>query len=166
MSISRRLFLAATGGAAGLCVLPGCTTGLGIDDAGAGDASGNPDLTPRPDLRTCAGSVDAGPATAVMPISNLVASPDYAFYVCRDAKGLYALTAVCTHQGCTVDVRGTQAVPSFRCPCHGSTYAFDGTLIQGVIAGQEPLAHLALCVTAEGQCTVDPSTIVPPSTRT
>lgn len=38
-----------------------------------------------------------------------------------------ALSPVCTHLGCTV-----RKEPSvFRCPCHGSTYALDGTVVRG-----------------------------------
>ena len=42
-------------------------------------------------------------------------------------KDLIALSPVCTHLGCTV-----RKEPSFfRCPCHGSTYALDGTVVRG-----------------------------------
>jgi len=46
-----------------------------------------------------------------------------------------AISAVCTHQGCTVSPSG----PGFACPCHGS--AFDGA--GNVTAGpaNEPLAR-------------------------
>jgi len=38
--------------------------------------------------------------------------------------GIYALSMVCTHLGCTV--RWFQTDVMFRCPCHGSTYTKDG----------------------------------------
>lgn len=38
-----------------------------------------------------------------------------------------ALSPICTHLGCTVDVAGQRLV----CPCHGSTYARDGTVLRG-----------------------------------
>jgi Rieske Fe-S protein len=39
-----------------------------------------------------------------------------------------AFSAVCTHQGCTVEPDGT----SFSCPCHGSKYkASDGSVVNG-----------------------------------
>jgi cytochrome b6-f complex iron-sulfur subunit len=38
------------------------------------------------------------------------------------------LTAVCTHEGCTVEgFRNSQYV----CPCHGSTYTTSGTVVTG-----------------------------------
>jgi cytochrome b6-f complex iron-sulfur subunit len=42
-----------------------------------------------------------------------------------DSTALAALSAICTHLGCTVlPVPGMQ----LHCPCHGSTYALDGTV--------------------------------------
>ena len=40
---------------------------------------------------------------------------------------LAALSPICTHQGCTVEVQGAYLV----CPCHGSTYARDGVVVRG-----------------------------------
>ena len=38
-----------------------------------------------------------------------------------------ALSPICTHLGCTVEVQGTYLV----CPCHGSTYERSGRVIRG-----------------------------------
>jgi Rieske Fe-S protein len=38
-----------------------------------------------------------------------------------------ALSPICTHQGCTVDIGGSHLI----CPCHGSTYDRDGTVVRG-----------------------------------
>jgi nitrite reductase/ring-hydroxylating ferredoxin subunit len=39
-----------------------------------------------------------------------------------------AFSAICTHQGCTVEAAGK----TFACPCHGSKYdAFTGAVING-----------------------------------
>ena len=38
-----------------------------------------------------------------------------------------ALSPVCTHRGCTVEIEGTRLV----CPCHGSTYDREGTVLRG-----------------------------------
>jgi Rieske Fe-S protein len=41
--------------------------------------------------------------------------------------GWVALSPVCTHQGCIVDVQGAALV----CPCHGSTYDRQGRVVRG-----------------------------------
>jgi Rieske Fe-S protein len=45
------------------------------------------------------------------------------------------LDGVCTHQGCTVSLFGS---PVFECPCHGSRYAIDGTVVRGPAAAALP----------------------------
>lgn len=45
----------------------------------------------------------------------------------RDDEGVYALSKVCTHLGCLIKKGGT----GFDCPCHGSQFALDGTVVKG-----------------------------------
>jgi glycine/D-amino acid oxidase-like deaminating enzyme/nitrite reductase/ring-hydroxylating ferredoxin subunit len=56
----------------------------------------------------------------------------------RDAKGgLHAVSARCTHMGCIVDWNEAEA--SWDCPCHGSRFAVDGSVLQGpAVAPLEP----------------------------
>ncbi|WP_245827814.1 Rieske 2Fe-2S domain-containing protein [Sinomonas mesophila] len=42
---------------------------------------------------------------------------------------VHALSARCTHLGCTVEFNGGES--TWDCPCHGSRFALDGTVIQG-----------------------------------
>ena len=50
--------------------------------------------------------------------------------VYKDAQGgLHAVSAICTHQGCTVEFN--PADTTWDCPCHGSRFTTDGTVIQG-----------------------------------
>ena len=38
-----------------------------------------------------------------------------------------ALSPICTHRGCTVEIEGARLV----CPCHGSTYDREGAVLRG-----------------------------------
>jgi len=46
-------------------------------------------------------------------------------YLGRDARGFYAIVAICTHLGCTPRLEASE----FACPCHGSRFARDGQVI-------------------------------------
>ena len=50
-----------------------------------------------------------------------------------DAGVLHAVSARCTHMGCTV--RFNDAERSWDCPCHGSRFALDGSVLQGPAVG-------------------------------
>jgi Rieske Fe-S protein len=53
--------------------------------------------------------------------------------VFRDETGLLrAVSAKCTHMGCTVDWNDGEKM--WNCPCHGSRYGVDGEVIRGPAA--------------------------------
>lgn len=54
----------------------------------------------------------------------------------RDAGGVYALSLVCTHLGCTVTV----AAQELACPCHGSRFDRQGKVLNG--PADRPLQRL------------------------
>lgn len=59
----------------------------------------------------------------------------------RDDHGaLHAVGAVCTHLGCIV--RFNPSERSWDCPCHGSRFATDGTVIQGPATDDLPPADV------------------------
>ncbi|MFI7442388.1 FAD-dependent oxidoreductase [Nonomuraea indica] len=50
--------------------------------------------------------------------------------VYRDEAGsLHALSAICTHLGCVVAFNDAER--TWECPCHGSRFAIDGSVLQG-----------------------------------
>jgi Rieske Fe-S protein len=53
-----------------------------------------------------------------------------AIYVTKDSQGqLRVLTSICPHLGCTVP--WNKEKNQFACPCHGATFAADGTRVSG-----------------------------------
>jgi len=88
------------------------------------------------------------------------------FLLGRDARGLYAMSAVCTHEGCLVPgaepCDGGCAV-TLVCPCHGARFDGNGAVLGG--PAPSPLVHYLL--TLDGtDAVVDPNVIVDPSVRT
>jgi cytochrome b6-f complex iron-sulfur subunit len=55
------------------------------------------------------------------------APPGHAVVLFRDGEGVYAISTVCTHLGCIVKC----GPEGFGCPCHGSQFAADGTVLKG-----------------------------------
>jgi cytochrome b6-f complex iron-sulfur subunit len=65
------------------------------------------------------------------------------------ANRVVAHTAICTHQGCTVEAFGAR----LNCPCHGSIYdAFSGAVIQT----PAPLPLASISVRIVGSAIVTP----------
>lgn len=84
-----------------------------------------------------------------------------AFYLLADDRGIFALTAVCTHRGCLVLSEGAEG---FGCPCHDSAYNLQGDVTEG--PAKLPLRHLDVkAIEPKGLLQVDTSTTVPPETR-
>lgn len=72
-------------------------------------------------------------------------------FVLHETAGLRALSATCTHLGCTV--RKEAATGGFVCPCHGSRFDGHGQVTSG--PAKEPLAYLDLQQDKRGRLKVD-----------
>jgi cytochrome b6-f complex iron-sulfur subunit len=87
---------------------------------------------------------------------------DEKIFVFRDReKGFAVASAVCTHLGCTVGY--FQNDERFHCPCHGSVFASDGSVVHG--PAPRPLEWFEVTQTRDGQLRVDKDHVVPPSYR-
>ncbi|NXY94040.1 FAD-dependent oxidoreductase [Streptomyces sp. BR123] len=72
-----------------------------------------------------------GPVAGLGPgEGTVVRSGGRPYAVHRDDGGqLHAVSAVCTHMGCLVCFNNAER--TWECPCHGSRFAVDGTVLQG-----------------------------------
>jgi Rieske Fe-S protein len=185
---TRRTVLLASAAAVGCAMEPSMTvtdrpapsderdaTGDVITERDAGMDAGTPrdvpvDRAHPTDLPRDVAREDRGPpcgievpfvaSLTVEEIPNPGAVVDYDLYVvlARDDRGLYAYTAVCTHQRCivVVDNAGT------RCPCHDSTFDPDGAVTQGPATRALPNHPVRIC---EGRVFVDRTHVVSAGTR-
>jgi menaquinol-cytochrome c reductase iron-sulfur subunit len=103
--------------------------------------------------------------------------PDQRLFVFRQGFTFHAISAVCTHLGCTVraealarpetktaEGQSVRLTHRFLCPCHGSRYEGDGTNVSG--PAPRPLAWYRLALAPDdGQLVVDLAAPVDPDFR-
>jgi cytochrome b6-f complex iron-sulfur subunit len=76
-----------------------------------------------------------------------------AFDEYANASGIFALSTVCTHLGCTPN--WLEAEQKYKCPCHGSGYYKNGVNFEGPTP--RPLERFAISLAEDGQILVDKS---------
>jgi cytochrome b6-f complex iron-sulfur subunit len=79
----------------------------------------------------------------------------YRIWVVRNTEGIFVISAICTHLGCTPDWKPSEN--KFKCPCHGSGYDPEGVNFEGPAPRPMDRAHVEL--DPEGQIVVDLSKV-------
>ena len=69
---------------------------------------------------------------------NTAGDPTYGGYLARDKGTLRAFAITCPHLGCSYNY--DDGLRHFLCPCHGSQFALDGSVVHGPATA--PLSHL------------------------
>lgn len=163
---SRRLFLTKMGLLAGASA-SGCGDGSPFypyrpknpAQPDLGKSAAPPDLTAaaNPDMiqaSSCGGRTVQDQAENLQENQAFLTSygdPTRATYIVRDSKGLMAISINCTHKGCYVKFNETDL--TFDCPCHGSRFHIDGSVLNG--PAPTPLLHRPLCRAPDGTLSVD-----------
>ena len=113
-TIDRREFVVACA-LAGAGLLAGCVA-MVTHPVPVADGRVRLSLGAYPDLAKPDGAIKILPAAATDPV-----------YVLAIDGAFRAVSPICTHRGCTVEVQGARLV----CPCHGSTYDRTGHVLRG-----------------------------------
>jgi len=126
--------------------IAGCALAIaGIGAAVVTAEYSSPNVLFEPPTTFRAGSPDDYPVNSVTYIQ------DQQVYIVRTERGLWAMSAVCTHLGCI-----TQWKPEsnqIACPCHGSKFQREGNVQAG--PAPRPLPHFAVRLAADGALVVD-----------
>ena len=77
--------------------------------------------------------------------------PEEKVFIDRDDKGIYAMSAICTHLGCRV--LWMESEKGYHCPCHGARFNREGINIEG--PAPRPLPRLGMSMNRDGRISVD-----------
>jgi len=80
---------------------------------------------------------------------------DQRTWIVREPQGFYAVSAICTHLGCTP--RWSSSENKYKCPCHGSGYYRNGYNFEG--PAPRPMDRYKLSMADDGQLLVDKSKV-------
>lgn len=141
---SRRDFLALSG----KLVVGAC----GLGALGISARMATPDFVDGPPDRFALGAV------ADFKVNTQTWIRERDLFVLRDGRGLGALSARCTHLGCTV----RRVAEGFACPCHGARFDSAGRVLSG--PARDPLPWFELRLGLDGRLWVDVSSNVAPGT--
>ena len=77
----------------------------------------------------------------------------FGVWMIRTAEGIYALSTICTHLGCTPNWLSNEN--KFKCPCHGSGFYKTGINFEG--PAPRPLERYRISLAEDGQILIDKS---------
>jgi cytochrome b6-f complex iron-sulfur subunit len=141
--LNRRDFLAkAALAAAAIMAAEACGNGI-IGPPPINNGKSDPDLPPGGPVTVTVADFP-GLATTGLPVG---VGQDRAL-VRTGASTFLGLSLICTHEQCVTSPVST----GFDCPCHGSRFSTDGSVINGPAA--EPLRELTVTVNGDGTLTV------------
>jgi cytochrome b6-f complex iron-sulfur subunit len=90
------------------------------------------------------------------PVNSVTYLQDQQVYIVRTDKGMWALSAVCTHLGCITQWKPESG--QIACPCHGSKFQRTGNVEAG--PAPRPLPHFAMGLGEDGVLVVDKLEVV------
>jgi cytochrome b6-f complex iron-sulfur subunit len=82
--------------------------------------------------------------------------PNLRVFLFRKGNSFRAVSAVCTHLGCTVNLAGA----GFHCPCHGSVFDMSGSVMSG--PAPSALTWFDLTLSRDGHLVINTSQPVKP----
>ena len=109
-----------------------------------------------------------GPASggniSALDVDTLILLKGPNTFLGRDATGVYAMSAVCTHMGCLLEPASGTVEGGAACGCHGSRFDGNGAVTHGP-AGR-PLQHYQVDIAADGSITIQGGMLVDATART
>jgi Rieske Fe-S protein len=143
---SRRTVLHGLGVAAAVTMLPACgQNGSDLPTAATTMCGSNLCL----DLTDPKNQALTSPGGALLVDSN----SDTIMIIRMSATDLVAVSAICTHSGCSMNFLPSQQL--LDCPCHGSQFAEDGSVVKG--PARRPLkVYVATLDSATNTITITP----------
>jgi cytochrome b6-f complex iron-sulfur subunit len=94
--------------------------------------------------------------TTLFPVDIFTYIEEMKIYIYRDHEGVRAVTAVCTHLGCILEINDE----GFNCPCHGSCYNKRGDVLSG--PAPTALTWFQVSKAPDGQLIIDMTRKVTP----
>jgi cytochrome b6-f complex iron-sulfur subunit len=145
----------ATGGTSRRALLLAST--LGLVGTGVAVALSNflffkPRVTFGEPSRFRIGKADSFPRGTRLPLGRQRVT------IVRGEQGVAAVSNTCTHLGCVVETTDI----GFNCPCHGSRFDADGTVLGG--PAPRPLPWFEVSLSPSGELEVDTAKTVPQGT--